>query len=117
MATSKDELDTTSTNPQSYVWPNTRIGWFAIGFSVIAMASWFILPLITITFGKTYPITDSWVMPAIGTVLIDLAAIINVFVLWRLKERSAMNIVATVLVGPTALFFTFMVIGEALGGS
>jgi uncharacterized membrane protein len=56
-------------------------------------------------------------MPAIGTVLIDLAAVFNLLCVWRWRERSVLNIVAAVLVIPMALLFTFIVVGESLGGA
>lgn len=117
MATSKDNLDTTKTRPQSAVWPNSTIGWLALGFSVTAAISLVIFPLITTLFRKIYPITDTWIMPTIQISVMDLAAIINVYVVWRVKERAAMNIVAAALVIPMALLFTFMLIGETMGGS
>jgi hypothetical protein len=74
------------------------------------------LPIITITFRDKYPVTDTWVMPAIGTVLIDLAAVFNVLCVWPWRERSVLNIIAAALTVPSALFFTFMVVGESLAG-
>jgi hypothetical protein len=74
------------------------------------------LPIITITFRDKYPVTDTWVMPAIGVVLIDLAAVFNILCVWPWRERSVLNIVAAVLTITSALFFTFMVVGESLTG-
>jgi hypothetical protein len=99
-----------------HFFPNIGISWWTLVASAIGIASWLILPVITIKFRDIYPITDTWVMPAIGTFLIDVATILNVIVIWRCKERSILNIIAAILVIPLALFFTFLVVGECLGG-
>jgi hypothetical protein len=98
------------------ILPKTAIGRRAVVVSAIAMASWIVLPATTITFRHTIPITDTWVMPAIGTLLTDGAAIFNVLAVWRWRERSVLSFVLAVLMAPIALFFTFMVVGEGLGG-
>jgi hypothetical protein len=98
------------------ILPKTRFGWWALILTVIVLAVCAALPIITINFRDKYPITDTWVMPVIGTVLIDLAAVFNALCIWHWRERSVLNIVAAVLTIPTALFFTFMVIGEGLAG-
>ena len=95
----------------------TTFGRWTLGFSVVAVASWIVLPVVTTLFRDTYPVTDTWVMPAIGTVLVDIAAILSVWCIWRVRERSVLNIVAAVLMIPMALFFTLMVVGEGLGGA
>ena len=95
----------------------TWIGWSAIVLSALGLGSWVVLPLITTIFGETYPVTDSFVMPVIGTVLIDLAAVVNVLCVWLWRERSVLNIIALGLTVPLALFFTFFVVGEGLGGA
>lgn len=68
-------------------------------------------------FREKYPVTDTWIMPAIGTVLIDVAAVFNLLCVWPWRERSVLNIVAAVLVIPIALLFTLIVVGEILGGA
>jgi hypothetical protein len=103
-------------SPPRAMLPRTTIGRRALGLSAVAAASWVVLPIITIVFRHTYPITDTWVMPAIGTLLTDAAAILNVLATWRRGERSALSVVLAVLMVPIALFFTFMVVGEGLGG-
>lgn len=72
--------------------------------------------MITMAFRTRYPITDTWVMPAIGLVLTDLAAVVSVLCVWRWRERSVLNVVAVVIIIPVALFVTFMVVGEGLAG-
>lgn len=98
------------------ILPKTKAGWWALILTVIVIAACVALPIITINLRDKYPVTDTWVMPAIGTVLIDLAAVFNVLCVWPLRERSVLNIVAAVLTVPSALFFTFMVVGEGLAG-
>ena len=99
------------------VLPRKPIGWWALGLAVAAMASWVVLPLITTTFRETYPITNTWVMPAIGIVLLDAAAVLSVLCVWRWRERSVLNIVALALTLPMALLFTLIVVGEGLAGA
>jgi hypothetical protein len=96
--------------------PKKKVGWWGLGLTVIGIAAWVVLPIITINFRDKYPVTDTWIMPAIGTVLIDLAAVFNLLCVWHWRERSILNIVAAALTIPMALFFTLMVIGESIGG-
>ncbi len=98
------------------VMPATAGGWWALGASVVGLASWVVLPMITIAFRETYPITDTWVMPALGMALIDVAAVLDVLCIWPWRQRSVLNVIATVATIPAALFASFMVIGEALAG-
>jgi hypothetical protein len=98
------------------VLPKKKAGRWALISTVIVIAACAALPVITITFRDTYPVTDTWVMPAIGTILIDVAAVFNVLCVWLWRERSVLNIIAAVLTIPSALFFTFMVVGEGLAG-
>ena len=104
--------------PKRSVLPKTALGWWALGASVVGIASWVVLPAIHAVFRDVYPITNTWVMPAIGTALIDVAAILNVLVIiWRWRELSVLNIVAAVLVIPMALLFTIIVVGECISGA
>lgn len=112
-----DQMPTTPNPSGTAILPRTKTGWWALGFTVIGIAAWVVLPVITTIFRETYPVTDTWIMPAIGTVLIDLAAVFNLLCVWRRRERSVLNIVAAVLVIPMALLFTFIVVGESLGGA
>lgn len=98
------------------VTPGRAIGWWALGLSAVGLAAWVFLPVITVAYRETYPVTDSWMMPAIGLVLTDVAAAFNALCIWRFKERSVLNIVAAVLTMPAALFVTLMVAGEGLAG-
>lgn len=96
--------------------PHRWVGWSAIVLSALGLGPWVVLPLITTVFGEAYPVTDSFVMPVIGTVLIDAAAILNVLCVWLWRQRSVLNIIALGLTVPLALFSTFFVVGEGLGG-
>ncbi len=99
------------------VLTRTKFGWGALIMAAVGMGAWVILPLITTIFHKKYPITDTWVMPAIGTVIIDIAAVLNLICIWPRRERSILNVVAAVLVIANAVFITFIVVGEILGGA
>lgn len=99
------------------LWPRTGLGQAAIVATLIGLASWVVLPMITVRFRDTYPIVDTWVMPAIGTVLIDVAAILNLAAVWLRHERSAVSVIALVLTLVVALFVTFMVLGESIAGA
>jgi len=96
--------------------PSGRIGWWALALSIIGLGSWVVLPIITLMFRETCPVTDTVVMPVIGMVLLDAAAVFNVLCVLRWKERSVLNVVALVLTIPTALFISLIVIGEGLAG-
>ena len=96
--------------------PGRAVGWWALGLSALGVAAWIVLPMITGLFADKYPITNTGVMPAIGTVLIGVAAVFNVLCIWPWRERSALNIIAAAITIPMALFLTFMVVGGALGG-
>lgn len=98
------------------ILPKTKAGRWALILTVIVIAACVALPIITINFRDKYPVTDTWVMPAIGTVLIDLAAVFNILCVWPWRERSILNILAAILTVPSALFFTFMIVGEGLAG-
>lgn len=97
-------------------WPTAPLGWTAVALAVVGVGSWAVLPMISSQFGHQYPIADSWVMPAIGAVLIMVAAIVNLLALWIWKQRCVLNIIATVVVVPLALLFTLTVVGEGLAG-
>ena len=60
------------------------------------------LPIITLTFRTRYPVTDTWVMPVIGAVMVGAAAAVNVLCLWQ-WDRSPLNVVATTVTVLAAL--------------
>ncbi|TXN30692.1 hypothetical protein FVP33_09280 [Lacisediminihabitans profunda] len=85
--------------------------------AAVGLGTWVVLPIITTLFAERYPVTDTFVMPVIGTVVILLAALFNVLSVWLWKQRSVLNIVALAVVAPAAIFFTFFVVGEGIGGA
>jgi hypothetical protein len=99
------------------ILPKTKAGWWALGLAAIGIAAWIMLPIITINFREKCPVTDTWIMPAIGTVLIDIAAIFNLLSVWYWRNRSLMNIVVMVLTTLMALVCTLIVVGETLSGT
>jgi hypothetical protein len=101
----------------SPMWPTTRNGWLALAAAAVGLGSWIVLPIVTTLFRNTFPVTDTVVMPIVGLVLVVLATIVNVMTLWFGRQRSAMNIVATVLTVAATLFFGVFVIGKGLGGA
>jgi hypothetical protein len=106
--------------PRKGTWsatPTRAIGWVALGAAVIGLGSWIVLPLITTIFRETFPITDTVVMPIIGSVLIAIAALLNVIALWPARQRNVLNLIATILTVPAALFFLTFVIGEGIAGA
>ena len=99
------------------VWPQTAFGWTSLLLAVIAFACLAIFPVITVHYRSTYPVVDTWVMPAVATVLLDLAAVLNVVSFWRSHDRSLLVIgamTATLVVGA---FTTIFVVGEGLAGA
>jgi hypothetical protein len=111
------EKPTRLTSQGGKILPKTKAGWWALGLAVIGIAAWIILPIITINFREKYPVTDTWIMPAIGTVLIDIAAVFNLLCVWPWRNRSLMNIAAAVLTTLIALVCTLIVVGETLSGT
>ncbi|MDA3935739.1 MAG: hypothetical protein PF636_02580 [Actinomycetota bacterium] len=116
-ASDSSQLKSGDTQTTRHLTPGSPLGWWALGLSVLGLSAWVVLPVITMTFRETYPVTDTWVMPVIWLVLADVAAGFNVLCIWRWKERSALNIVAVALTIPAALFVTVMVVGEGLAGA
>ena len=105
------------TVPQTRLWPTARSGWLSLAATAVGLGSWIVLPIVTTVFRDTYPVTDTVVMPIMGLVLVLLAAIINVLTLWLGRQRSTLNIVATVLTVAATVFFGVFVIGEGLSGA
>jgi hypothetical protein len=99
------------------LWPRTALGRAGIVAAVVGLASWVVLPVVTTMFRDTYPVVDTWVMPAIATTLIDVAAVLNLVAVWLRRERSLLSILALAITLLAALFFTFMVVGETIAGA
>lgn len=97
------------------IWPRAPLGWTGLALGIAALSSWVLFPLISIAYRERYPVVDTWVMPAIATTLVDGAAIVNGLALWFRRERSVLNWVMMVVTTLAGLFFTFLVVGEALG--
>jgi hypothetical protein len=113
---SPDQRPAPQARSRRAIVPKSAVGWWALGLTGVGIASWVALPLLTITFRETYPVTDTWIMPAIAIVLTDLAAVFDLLCVWPWRERSILNIAVTVLMIPAAIFFTFIGVGEGLSG-
>ena len=98
-------------------WPRSTLSWIAIALGLVALASWVIFPVLTMAYRERYPVVDTWVMPALATTLVDVAAILNLVTVWFRRERSLLSIVTLVVTILAGLFFTFMVVGEAIGSA
>jgi uncharacterized membrane protein YvlD (DUF360 family) len=98
-------------------WPRSALGWIAIVLALVALASWVVFPVLTMAYRERYPVVDTWVMPAIATTLVDAAAILSLVTVWLRRERSVLNILTLVVTMLAGLFFTFMVVGEAIGSA
>lgn len=97
--------------------PTRPIGWIAVGAAVVGLGSWIVLPIITGVFGETYPVTDTFVMPLIGAVLLVIAAVLNPLAIWVWKQKNALNLIAMLLTVGAALFVLPFVIGEGISGA
>jgi len=97
-------------------WPHSSLGWITIIVTGIALASWLVFPQLTMAYRETYPIVDSWVMPALATTLVDVAAVLNLVTVLLRRERSALNIVVLTITMLAGFFLTFLVVGEAIAG-
>jgi hypothetical protein len=93
------------------MWPESAGGWWAIGAAVVGLGSWVVLPIITLTFRTRYPVTDTWIMPVIGAVMVGVAAAVNVLCLWR-WDRSTLNVVATAVTVLAALGATVILLAS-----
>ena len=98
-------------------WPRSALGWIAIALALVALASWVVFPMLTMAYRETYPVVDTWVMPAIATALVDAAAILSLVSVCLRRERSVLSIVALVVTVLAGVFFTFIVVGQAISGA
>jgi hypothetical protein len=94
--------------------PTSKIGRWSLGLSVLGITAWFLFPLIFPTMIYKSAVTNRLLVQFIGLVLLDFAAVLDLFCLWRMKEHSISNILATAITFPMALFFTCILMGEAL---
>jgi hypothetical protein len=95
------------------VAPTSSLGWCALGLSGLAIAAWFLLPLIATALIGTST-TSNFIIQLVGLFFLDLAAVLDLFTLWRKKERSLLCILATAITFPLALFFTCIILAEGL---
>ena len=98
-------------------WPQTALGWASLFLTVIAFACLAIFPVITVHYRKTYPVVDTWVMPAAAAVLLDLAAVLNVVSFWRCHDRTLLVIAAMTATLVFGAFITIFLVGEGLAGT
>ncbi|MGA9191432.1 MAG: hypothetical protein WBZ24_06860 [Anaerolineales bacterium] len=97
-------------------WPHSSLGWITIIVTGIALASWLVFPQLTMAYRETYPIVDSWVMPALATTLVDVAAVLNLVTVLFRGERSVLSLATLAVTVLAGLFLTFLVVGEAIAG-
>ena len=55
-------------------------------------------------------------MPTVATALVDAAAVVSLVAVWPRHERSVLNLVTLFIAMLAAIFFTLIVVGEAIGG-
>lgn len=96
--------------------PSRPIGWIGLVAAVVGLGSWVVLPVITMLFRETAPVTDTVLMPIIGVVLIAIAATLNVVALWPARQRNVLTLIATILTVPATILFSVFLIGEGLAG-
>lgn len=96
--------------------PRGAIGWWMLLSVLAGLLPWVVLPMVTMAYRETYPITDTWVMPAIGAAITIAAAFFNIVGVWRWRERSVLNIIGLVVIGMVAIFVTLMLLGEGAAG-
>lgn len=105
-----------STPHRGHFWPASGGGWAAVAASLVGLGSWVVLPVITVNLRETYPVTDTWVMPAIGLALVLIAAVVDLVCLFVWRQRSVALWLLAALTVPFAAFATLMVVGEGLAG-
>jgi hypothetical protein len=91
--------------------PQTRVGVAALLASALALSLWIILPMVTMAYRETYPITDSWVMPTVGGVISIMVALFNVYVVWWRGQRAWLNLIAMAVLVVVALLAVMVLVG------
>jgi len=99
------------------LWPQTSAGRAALLLAVAALASLFLFPVLTVTLRSTFPVVDTWLMPAILAVLIAIAALCSVIAVWRQRERSTISIIVLGLTTLGTLVAVLVLVGGALTGN
>lgn len=85
-------------------------------WAIVAFLTWLVLPLITTLFRESAPITDTWVMPFIGVLVVTIAAIINLVTYVFLRQRSVANVITLSVTVCFTVFSATFLIGEGLAG-
>lgn len=98
-------------------WPQTSAGWVALALSVIAIASLFLAPLVTITFRHTFPVVDTWLMPTIMGALLAIAALGGLIAVWRRRERSILSLIVLALMTLGTVGAAFVLVGGVITGN
>jgi len=93
------------------MWPHTRIGLVELLVGVMALSLWIVFPMVTMQYREIYPVTDSWVMPAIGSVITIGAALVNGYAMSVHKERAWLNLAIMIVVGFISLMALMVMIG------
>lgn len=104
-------------NQRAAFWPQTSLGRAALVLAVAALASLFVFPVLTLTLRNTFPVVDTWLMPAILAALIAVAALCSVVAVWRRRERSTVSIIVLALATVGTLVAVLIFVGSALTGS
>lgn len=68
---------------RTVMWPESAGGCWAVGLAAVDLRT-------------RYPVTDTWLMPVIGAIMVGVAALVNVLCLWK-WDRSPLNVVVTAL--------------------
>ncbi len=98
--------------PNRRPWlPRTRFGVVAVLVGVMALSLWIVFPMVTMNYREQYPITDSWLMPAMSSVVTMMAAVVNGYAVLVRKERAWLNLALTLFVGFISLVALMVVIG------
>lgn len=98
--------------PNRRPWlPQTHAGVWAVITGLMALSLWVILPMVTMAYRETYPITDSWVMPTIGGVTSIMVALFNVYVVWWRGQRAWLNLIAMAVLVFVALLAVMVLVG------
>jgi UDP-N-acetylmuramyl pentapeptide phosphotransferase/UDP-N-acetylglucosamine-1-phosphate transferase len=91
--------------------PQSRLGMWAVLAGIFSLSLWGILPLVTMTYRETYPITNTWVMPTIGGVTSIIVALLNVYVVWWRDQRAWFNLFSMVVLVIVALMSLLVLVG------
>ncbi len=94
------------------IWrlPGTRIGWWAFALTVLIFpVAWALM-----THAIPWEALDTALAPVILLTIIDAAAVVGLYAVFRARERSFLVLFALVAAIPLAVFATFMLVVEVL---